>query len=149
MGRSRRPATPRRGGLTSKLHALVGAEGRPVTPRLTGGQVADRARADALTDTLGEGNILIADEGCDTDVIRAKAKERKAWANIPPKTNREGGFAFSRWVYRPRDLVERFFNRINSSEASPPATTRTRKTSSQPSNSSPRGAGARVHEPTP
>ena len=112
MGRSRRPATPRRGGLTSKLHALVGAEGRPVTPRLTGGQVADRAQADALTGTLGEGNILIADEGCDTDVIRAKAKERKAWANIPPKTNREGGFAFSRWVYRQRDLVERFFNRI-------------------------------------
>ncbi len=112
MGRSRRPTTPRRGGLTSKLHALVDAEGRPVAPRLTAGQVADCVEADALTETLGEGNILIADKGYDTDVIRAEARERKAWANIPPKANRKGGFAFSGWVCRQRNLVERFFNRI-------------------------------------
>ncbi len=105
MGRSR-------GGLTSKLHALVDAEGRPVALRLTAGQVADCAQADALTETLGEGNILIADKGYDTDAIRAKAKERKAWANIPPKANRKGALAFSGWVYRQRNLVERFFNRI-------------------------------------
>ncbi|MBB4285415.1 transposase, partial [Roseospira goensis] len=42
----------------------------------------------------------------------AKANERKAWANIPPKANRKGSFAFCRWVYRQRNLVERFFNRI-------------------------------------
>lgn len=41
-----------------------------------------------------------------------KAVERKLWANIPPKANREGVFAFSGWVYRQRNLVERFFNRI-------------------------------------
>ncbi len=29
------------GGLTSKIHALVDAEGRPVNLRLTGGQIAD------------------------------------------------------------------------------------------------------------
>ncbi len=112
MGRSRRPATPRRGGLTGKLHALVDAEGRPAAPRLTAGQVADCVEVDALTETLGEGNILIADKGYDTDTLRAKARDRKAWANIPPKANRKGGFAFSRWVCRQRNLVERFFNRI-------------------------------------
>ena len=105
MGRSR-------GGLTSELHALVDAEGRPVAPRLTAGQVADCAQADALTDDLAEGAILIADRGYDTDALRAKAVERKLWANIPPKANREGVFAFSGWVYRQRNLVERFFNRI-------------------------------------
>ena len=68
MGRSR-------GGLTSKLHALVDAEGRPVTLRLTAG--------------LGEGDILLADKGDDSNTIRAKAAERKAWANIPPKANRK------------------------------------------------------------
>lgn len=78
-----------RGGLTSKIHALVDAEGRPVTLRLTGGQVADCSQADALTDELGEGDILLADKGYDTNAIRAKAAERKAWANIPPKTNRK------------------------------------------------------------
>lgn len=105
MGRSR-------GGLTSKIHALVDAEGRPVTLRLTGGQVADCAEADALIDCLSEGNILLADKGYDSNAIRAKATERKAWANIPPKANRKGTFAFSSWVYRQRNLVERFFNRI-------------------------------------
>ncbi len=105
MGRSR-------GGLTSKIHALVDADGRPVALRLTGGQVADCVEADALTETLGEGDILLADKGYDTDAIRAKATARNAWANIPPKANRKGNFAFSGWVYRQRNLVERFFNQI-------------------------------------
>ena len=105
MGRSR-------GGLTSKIHALVDAEGRPVTLRLTAGQVADCREAEALIDTLGEGDILLADNGYDSDAIRAKAKQRKAWANIPPKANRKATFAFSAWLYRQRNLVERFFNRI-------------------------------------
>jgi len=105
MGRSR-------GGLTSKIHALVDAEGRPVILRLTGGQVADCTQGEALIDDIAEGDILLADKGYDTDAIRAKAKARKAWANIPPKANRKGSFAFSEWVYRQRNLVERFFNRI-------------------------------------
>ena len=91
MGRSR-------GGLTSKIHALVDAEGRPVTLRLTGGRVADCREADAMLNALGEGNILLADKGYDSDAIRAKAKERKAWANIPAKANRKGTFSFSAWV---------------------------------------------------
>lgn len=65
-----------------------------------------------MTDELGEGDILLADKGYDTNAIRAKAAERKAWANIPPRSNRRRAFAFSRWVYRQRNLVERFFNRI-------------------------------------
>ncbi len=101
-----------RGGLTSKIHALVDAEGRPVTLRLTGGQVADCTEAEALIENLGAGDILLADRGYDSNAIRAKAAERKAWANIPPKTNRKCSFAFSHWVYRQRNLVERFFHRI-------------------------------------
>ena len=80
--------------------------------RLTGGQVADCTQADMLTDGLGEGDILLADKGYDSNALRAKAAERKAWANIPPKANRKDAFSFSRWVYRQRNLVERFFNKI-------------------------------------
>lgn len=65
-----------------------------------------------LSDTLGEGDILLVDKGYDSNAIRAKAAARKAWANILPKANRKGSFIFSRWVYRQRNLVERFFNRI-------------------------------------
>ncbi|TDW16217.1 DDE family transposase [Rhizobium azibense] len=49
------------GGLTSKIHALGDAEGRPVSLRLSGGQVADCTEAGALMDELGEGDILLAD----------------------------------------------------------------------------------------
>ena len=89
MGRSR-------GGLTSKIHALVDADGRPVALRLTGGQVHDSQEAEALLDAMPEGATLLADKGYDSNAIRAKAAERKAWANIPPKANRKGSFAFSR-----------------------------------------------------
>ncbi|MBB6305758.1 transposase [Rhizobium leucaenae] len=63
-----------RSRITSKIHALVDAEGRPVTLRLTGGQVADCTEAEALTDELGEGDILLADKGYDNNAIRANAE---------------------------------------------------------------------------
>lgn len=74
-----------RGRLTSKVHALVDAEGRPVTVRLTGGLVADCAETEVLIDGFGEGDILLADEGYDSNAIRTKAAQLKARANIPPK----------------------------------------------------------------
>lgn len=141
MGRSR-------GGLTSKLHALVDAEGRPVTLRLTAGQIADCQEAEALIESVSEGDILLADKGYDTNAIRDLLAKKKAWANIPPKSNRKGRFPFSKWVYRQRNLVERFFNRSNSSVGSPPDTTKTRPTTSPPSSSSQRRDGVRAYEST-
>ncbi len=61
---------------------------------------------------VGEGAILLADKGYDSDAIRTKAAQRKAWTNIPPKANRKGSFSFSSWVYRQHNLIERFFNKI-------------------------------------
>jgi hypothetical protein len=34
------------------------------------------------------------------------------WANIPVKSNRKASFPFSAWVYRQRNLVERFFSKL-------------------------------------
>lgn len=100
------------GGLTSKIHALVDAGGRPVKLRLTGGQVADCMQADVLTADVGHGHVLLADRGYDTNNRRGAMAERNAWDNISPKANRKGNFAFSRWAHRQRNHVERFFNRI-------------------------------------
>lgn len=66
-----------RGGLTSKIHALVDADGRPVTLSLTAGQIADCQEAEALIETLSEGDILLADKGYDANAIRVKAAEKK------------------------------------------------------------------------
>jgi transposase len=105
MGRSR-------GGLTTKIHALVDADGRPVRIMLTPGQANDAPVAEALLEDLADGATLIADRAYDTNAIRTLAAERGAWANIPPRSIRKGSFSFSTWVYRQRNLVERFFNRI-------------------------------------
>lgn len=105
MGRSR-------GGLTTKIHALVDADGRPIRLELTPGQAGDAPVAAILLENLTPGSTLLADRAYDTNAIRDLAAERGAWANIPPRSTRKGSFAFSTWVYRQRNLVERFFNRI-------------------------------------
>ncbi|MGJ3265623.1 MAG: transposase, partial [Salinarimonas sp.] len=65
-----------------------------------------------LLPLVAKGAILIADRAYDTNAIRATVTERGAWANIPPRAIRKATFPFSSWVYRQRNLVERFFNRI-------------------------------------
>lgn len=56
--------------------------------------------------------MLIADKGYDADDLRAAVRERKAWANIPPRVNRKSPICFSKHLYKARNLVERFFNKI-------------------------------------
>ena len=101
-----------RGGLTTKIHALVDAEGRPIRLTLTPGQAGDAPVGEAFVADLDHGATLVADRAYDTNGIRADAAARGVWANIPPRVIRKDAFSFSQWVYRQRNLVERFFNRI-------------------------------------
>jgi transposase len=87
MGRSR-------GGLTSKIHAV------------------DNRLAGKLLSRLKSRTMLLADRGYDADWIRAIAAERGVWANIPPRCNRTEPICFRPYLYRARNLVERFFNKI-------------------------------------
>ena len=84
----------------------------PIKLALSPGQNHDSTKALLSLDDLGNGSTLLADRAYDTDAIRAFADEHGAWANIPPKSNRKDSFAFSKWVYRQRNLVEPFFNKI-------------------------------------
>ncbi len=52
--------------------------------------------------------MLSADRGYDADWIRTLAADRGAWANIPPRSNRNDSICFSPYLYR----LERFFNKI-------------------------------------
>jgi transposase len=105
MGRSR-------GGLTTKIHALVDANGLPVALKLTEGQAHDGRSAADLLDRLGPGQILIADRAYDSDALRREMTARGAWANIKPMPRRLNLPAFSPVLYRSRNLVERFFNKL-------------------------------------
>ena len=101
-----------RGGLTTKIHAVVDANGLPIRLALSAGQDHDSCLATHLLDGLESHCILLADRGYDSDAIREFARERGAWANIPPKRNRKEAICFSPHLYRARNHVERFFNRI-------------------------------------
>ena len=105
MGRSR-------GGLTSKIHVVVDGNGLPVQLGLTGGQAHDNRLCSVLLRYLPRRARLLADRGYDADWIRAFVTERGAWANIPPKRNRKDPICFSPYLYRDRNLIERFFNKI-------------------------------------
>jgi transposase len=56
--------------------------------------------------------MLSADRGYDADWIRTLATDRGAWANIPPRSNRNDPICFSPYLHRARNMVERFFNKI-------------------------------------
>ena len=105
MGRSR-------GGLTTKIHALVDAEGLPIALKLSEGQAHDGRSARDMLDSLIEGQILLADRAYDSDELRQSIEKQGAWANIKPMPNRKNVPAFSPFLYRYRNLVERFFNKI-------------------------------------
>ncbi|WP_456726233.1 IS5 family transposase [Bradyrhizobium sp. USDA 3397] len=101
-----------RGGLTSKIHALVDSNGLPVRLALTPGEAHDNRLAGKLLSRLKPGSMLLADRGYDADWIRALAMKKGAWTNIPPKCNRKYPICFSPYLYRARNRIERFFNRI-------------------------------------
>jgi transposase len=105
MGRSR-------GGLTTKIHALVDANGLPVALKLTEGQAHDGRSAADMLGNIGAGQILLADRAYDSDGLRNELAERGAWANIKPLARRINVPVFSRFLYRYRNLVERFFNKL-------------------------------------
>jgi len=105
MGRSR-------GGLTTKIHTVVDANGNPIVLKLSEGQAHDGRSAADMLDSVGAEQILLADRAYDSDALRAAMAKRGAWANIKPMPNRVNVPAFSPWLYRYRNLVERFFNKL-------------------------------------
>ena len=100
MGRSR-------GRLTTKIHALVDA--LPIALKLTAGQAHDGRSAEDMFDTVQAGNILLADRAYDSNALRKRLAERGAWGNMPHRIDPP---AFSRWPYKQRNAVERFFNKL-------------------------------------
>lgn len=105
MGRSR-------GGLTTKIHALVDAAGLPVCLKITPGQAHDGRSAADMLGTLGDGDVLLADRAYDSDALRIEMAMRGVWANVRAMPNRKHQPAFSASLYKQRNLVERFFSKL-------------------------------------
>jgi transposase len=142
MGRSR-------AGLTSKIHAVVDSNGLPVRLALTPGEVHDNRLCSVLLSALLPQTMLLADRGYDADWIRDLARQQGAWANIPPKRNRKDPICFSPLLYRARNLIERFFNKIKQYRVSRPDMTNSQPTIWRSSNSHQSGFGCVLMSPCP
>jgi transposase len=84
----------------------------PVQLGLTPGEAHDNRLCSELLAGLQPQSMLLADRGYDADWIRALVSQQRAWANISPKRNRKEPICFGPYLYRARNLVERFFNKI-------------------------------------
>ncbi len=73
-----------RGGPTTKIHALVDANGNPIALKLTEGQAHDGKSASDLLKRPVPGQTLLADRAYDSDALRESLAQRGAWANIKP-----------------------------------------------------------------
>ncbi len=105
MGRSR-------GGLTTKIHALVDTCGLPILLKLTEGQAHDGRSAQDMLGSVGRGNVLLADRAYDSDALHESLAARGARANVKPMPHRVNLPRFNKRLYRKRNLVERFFNKL-------------------------------------
>ena len=98
--------------MSTKIHALVDALGKPLAFLLTPGQAHDLAGADALLPQIAA-ELLIADRAFDADarVLEPLAAAGKS-AVIPPRPNRLQPRDFDRELYKKRHLIENFFCKL-------------------------------------
>lgn len=120
MGRSR-------GGLTTKIHALVDGDCRPLTLLLTGGQAGDNPMLAPLLDAVGDAAPsrfrLLADKAYSHPRTRTMLRQRRIAHTIPERSDqiahrkRQGSRGgrppgFDPDAYRKRNAVERTFSRF-------------------------------------
>jgi transposase len=101
-----------RGGLTTKIHARVDAQGRPLRLLISPGEVHDVSCAEALLQGLEQRAVIIADKGYDADRVRSHIRAQGAIPNIPNRSNRKKKYRWKKVIYRQRNHVERFFNKL-------------------------------------
>jgi len=65
-----------------------------------------------MLDSVGAGQTLLADRAYDSDALRKTLADRGAWANVKPMPGRVNVPLFSSYLYRFRNHVERFFNKL-------------------------------------
>ena len=104
MGRSR-------GGLTSKIYVVLNTNGLPMRLALTAGEAHDNRLAGKLLSRLKSENQCCSPTAAMMPTGSARKKRRPG-----PTFRREvivtDPICFSPYLYRARNLVERFFNKI-------------------------------------
>ena len=100
-----------KGGMNSKISAIVDEAGQAIRLFLSAGNDADISHAQTLAEEI-PGTMLVADKGYDSDPFREWLLARGITPRIPPHSNRLKPCRYSRVSYRKRHVVENFFERI-------------------------------------
>ena len=104
-----------RGGWSTKLHAATLDENCAVALHLTAGHAHDGRQFEALYESLEVDNVLefaALDKGYDADRIRERLARDGIEAVIPPISSRSKKLPYDKELYRGRNRVERFFNKL-------------------------------------
>ena len=104
-----------RGGLSTKIHAATIDENCAVALHLTPGQAHDGRQFETLYESLDPDNVLESaalDKGYAADRIRERLAQDGIEPVIPPINTRSRKLPYDKELYRGRNRVERFFNKL-------------------------------------
>lgn len=101
-----------RGGLSTKINALVDQDGLPLRIVLSAGQASDKAAVEALIVGLKPAQALVADRGYDAHAVIDLVAARGGCAHIPTQKDRKIQRSVDPALYRQRNLVERYFCKL-------------------------------------
>lgn len=102
-----------RGGKNTKIHVLLNGKMQLLNVVLTGGQIHDSEPVFELFEGIKfSGKVVLADRAYSCDKVRSYLEQRGAKVCIPDKANFKVKHSFDAELYKQRNLVERFFQRI-------------------------------------
>jgi transposase len=91
---------------------VVDGDGLPLRLLLTAGQASDKAPVAELVAGLAKGRDLVADRGYDAHAIVDLVTSLGGRPHIPTQRDRRQQRSVDPQIYRKRNLVERFFNKL-------------------------------------
>jgi len=104
-----------RGGFSTKIHAATIDENCAVALHLTPGQAHDGRQFECLYESLDPDHVLESaalDKGYDADRLRERLAIDGIEAVIPPISTRSKKMPYDKELYRERNRIERFFNKL-------------------------------------
>ena len=101
-----------RGGLSIKIHVVVVGLGLPRRFALTPGQASDKVAVPALLDGLEPARDTVADRSYGARSILKRIADHGSCPHIPTQRDRREQRSVPDHLYRQRNLVERFFNKL-------------------------------------
>jgi transposase len=104
-----------RGGFSTKIHAATINENCAVALHLTAGHAHDGRQFECLYESIDPDNVLESaalDKGYDADRIRERLAFDGIAPVIPPMSSRSMKPFYDKELYRERNRIERFFNKL-------------------------------------